>query len=273
MEQTIFLRVVYNLVLNKTFLFKQNFSPVIMREEILQPDDPSCDYAPVFRTGARTPYLPLTDGQSIFNFIDSATYSILVIQSDWIDTANNLASSIRSRGFPVTVSMLPDIDLSFYQGNHQKVAEMLVVENILVVRPDHIIAWRACTSSNSILSQPHFIDQAASKVTGLDSQQRCLREEFNMSMDAETVRSYHRWLTREFKYSLRPYKFRFLKAIPVDNLPKEAAIAMARARKNKFSTSTKQGDENYEKKSGNIKVRVEQNIKLSGFEKSKPDQK
>lgn len=82
-----------------------------------------------------------------------------MIQSDWIDTANNLASSIRSRGFPVTVSMLPDIDLSFYQGNHQKVAEMLVVENILVVRPDHIIAWRACTSSNSILSQPHFIDQ------------------------------------------------------------------------------------------------------------------
>lgn len=242
---------------------KQNFSPVIMREEFLQPDDPSCDYVPVFRTGARTPYLPFTDGKSIFSFIDSVAYSILVIKSDWVDTAQSLASSIKSRGVPVTIAVLPHFDPSSYQGNHQKIANLLMAEKLMIVRPDHIIAFRAhqCSSEQP---QQDLIEEAASKITGIDSQQRCLKEDFDMSADAEIVGSYHRWLTREFKYSLRPYKFRFPKAIPVDNIPKNTAIELAKAKKKKFSTTTKQGDENYE---NSTNVKVEEEYQLSGFEK------
>lgn len=241
---------------------KQNFSPVITREEVLQPDDPSCEYAPVFRMGARLPFLPLIRKErGIFSFIDSASYSILVIKSDWVDTAKSLASSIESRGFPVTMVVLPQIDPSSYNGNYLKIAHMLMSETLLVVRPDHIIAWRGREHPQQL----DLLEEAASKITGLDTHQQCLKEEFDMSLDAETLKSYHFWLTREFRYSLRPYKFRFPKAIAVDNITKEAAIDLARAKKKQFSTTTKQGDEKIESRDNNKLVET---VPVSGFEEN-----
>lgn len=237
-----------------------------MREEVIPADDPSCKYVPAFRAGARVPYLPFSKDKSTFSYIDKVGYSILVIKTESVDTANDLASSIRDRGVPVTVSIFPDVDPTSFEGNYKRIAEILVAESILVIRPDHIIAWRV-SGISAIDSK--VINDVASKITGFDKDRACLKEEHDTSSDAETIRCYHRWLTREFRYSQRPYKFRFPKAIQVDNLTKETAIAIAIARSengDRFTITTKQSAEKAED------LVLKDKPKLSGFDMQKGPQ-
>ena len=129
---------------------KLNFSPVVMKEETIQPDDPTCKYNPTICAGARIPYLPLLDRNGIFSFIDSSGYSILVINTDLLDFANQLAISITDSDVPATVSIIPRIDVNSFKGHYKKIAQLFLAESVLVVRPDHIIAWRACSTNTSI---------------------------------------------------------------------------------------------------------------------------
>lgn len=248
---------------------KLNFSPIIMREEVVPADDPSCEYKPSFRAGARLPFLPFQNSQeNIFSFINSAGYTLLVVKPECSAFAQDLFSSVRNRGMSVTLSYLPTIYPECYEGNYRKIADLLLEESFLVIRPDHVIAWRV----SDVSALDSFIaDQAASKITGVDQDGNCLSEAFRSSSDAKTIVCYQSWLTREFKFSLRPYKFRFPKSIPVDNLVKEDAIAIAKAKVKpgqRFLTTTKQGAQNTEGQIGVVAgtTSVKVNSKLSAFE-------
>ena len=155
-----------------------------------------------------------------------------------------MVSSIKSRKVPATLAIIPTIFPGLYGGNYKKVATFpLVDESLLVIRPDHIIAWRV--SKMSMLDS-NILDEAVSKITGVDQNGKSLYGNFCASSDANTIACYQRWLTREFKVSLRPYRFKFPKSIPVDNLIKEIAISIAKAKMKsglQFMTTTKQDNE------------------------------
>ncbi len=190
------------------FGIKLNFSPTIVREEIIPPDDPSCDYKPTFLASSRFVHLAFPNGDSTLDYISSSSYTVLVIKVKYAKIADTVAASILARGLPAQVVLLPSINLENYQcqGNQKVIANLLSDENVLVVRPDYVIAWRI--DESSIPHGPQ-VEEGVSKITGLDYNGGCLRDLYQSSNDAKTTKSYQSWLTREFRYNQRPYKFRF----------------------------------------------------------------
>lgn len=259
---------------------KLNFSPVIQREETVPPDDPTCVYDPSCQAGSRILYLELPDGQSTHSYLDTSGYTLYLIDMELIDAANSLIAAIRIRGTPITTVLMPAIDIEDYDGNQKHVAGLICQEKMFIARPDHVIAWRL---DEGVSLNQSLIDIAASKLTGFDDEGKCLKEEFSYSSDASTIRSYHTWLTREFRYNQRPYKFQFPMSISVDNVTKESAIRIAKGKmKGKgtgFTTTTKQGDERYENRKGNKRDITatsqtgssSETIERSGFETANSD--
>ena len=260
---------------------KLNFSPVIQREETVPPDDPTCTYNPSFQAGSRLLYLELPNGQSTHSYLDTSGYTLYLIDMNFIDTAKMLAAAIQLRGMPVMTMLMPAIDVRDFEGNQKRVAQLICREKMIIARPDHVIAWRL---GEGVCLDESLIDIAASKLTGFDNEGICLKEDFSYSCDASTIRSYHTWLTREFRYNQRPYSYQFPMSVPVDNVTKETAIQTAKASMMKdkgssFTTTTKQGDERYEKRKGSennfsftsLTRREERKIDLSGFEAGNSD--
>lgn len=259
---------------------KLSFSPVIQGEEIVPPDDPTCKYEPSCQAGSRILYLVLPDGQSTHSYLDTSGYTLYLIDTELTDTANSLAAAIRLHGMPITTVLMPAIDIKDYSGNEKHVARLICQEKMFIARPDHVIAWRL---DEGVDLDQSLIDTVASKLTGFDDEGSCLKEEFSYSGDASTIRSYHTWLTREFRYNQRPYTFQFPMSIPVDNVTKETAIRIAKANmKDKgegFTTTTKQGDERYEKRKENDSIiaallhsrNESKTVDLSGFETANSD--
>ena len=86
-----------------------------------------------------------------------------------------MVSSIKSRKVPATLAIIPTIFPGLYGGNYKKIATLLVDESLLVIRPDHIIAWRV--SKMSMLDS-NILDEAVSKITGVDQMGNLCMETF-----------------------------------------------------------------------------------------------
>lgn len=258
---------------------KLNFSPVIMREEIILPDDPSCKYIPSVCAGSRLPYLCLPGGQSIYSLLSTSGYTVFALDGELVNVAEEFANSIRTRLIPATTVVIPPLKPDAYEGTHKVVSDLLRNERMIVVRPDHVISWRLDNERN----QEDQIKQGVSVLTGFDELGLSLQERYLASNDAHIVLSYQRWLTREFRFAQRPYRFRFPTSVPVNNVTKDMAIQHAKSsmkRMNKsyaFSTSTRQGEEKYD---GNVSTvdlsssteTSEPSVhpELSGFERDSP---
>jgi 2-polyprenyl-6-methoxyphenol hydroxylase-like FAD-dependent oxidoreductase len=98
------------------------------------PDVPDADpwdqYVPTDNAGARLPYFTLTDGRSIYDALGAA-FSLLAFED--VD-ASELEDSATSRGLPMVVIRL---DLRPRHFRHR----------LVLVRPDHHIAWSADATS------------------------------------------------------------------------------------------------------------------------------
>jgi 2-polyprenyl-6-methoxyphenol hydroxylase-like FAD-dependent oxidoreductase len=105
-------------------------SPLICHEPHTTPPDHMHAYTPSTRPGARPPSLFLNDGQAIFDLFG---HGFTLLRFDDIDVSD-FASAAAECGMPLTVVDIRD-----------KHARNLYGRDLVLIRPDHHVAWRGNT--------------------------------------------------------------------------------------------------------------------------------
>jgi 2-polyprenyl-6-methoxyphenol hydroxylase-like FAD-dependent oxidoreductase len=112
------------------FGYRYDASPVVCHETTTATVDHMHAYTPSTRPGSRPPSLFLKDGRAIFDLFGLG-FTLLRFTDIDVDS---MAAAAAERGIPLTVVDIRD--------DH---ARTLYEHDLLLIRPDHHVAWRGCT--------------------------------------------------------------------------------------------------------------------------------
>jgi Aromatic-ring hydroxylase, C-terminal len=113
------------------FGYRYDTSPVVCHEPHAAPVDHMDAYSPSTRPGARPPSLFLNDGQAIFDLFGRG-FTLLRFNNIDIDA---VVAAAAERGMPLKVADIRD--------EH---ARALYQRDLVLIRPDHHVAWRGNTA-------------------------------------------------------------------------------------------------------------------------------
>jgi 2-polyprenyl-6-methoxyphenol hydroxylase-like FAD-dependent oxidoreductase len=112
------------------FGYRYDASPVVCHEPDTAAVDHMHSYTPSTRPGSRPPSLFLKDGRAIFDLFGLGFTLLRFTEID----VDSMAAAAAERGIPLTIVDIRD--------DH---ARTLYEHDLLLIRPDHHVAWRGCT--------------------------------------------------------------------------------------------------------------------------------
>lgn len=119
-----------------TFGGRYDFSSTILPDGAPLPPDAANIYVPSASPGGRTPHLWLRDGRSVFDLL-GLEWALLVTRNEGLGGAARFSAAATAQGLDLAV-----VDLS-----DEPEAAGLYGAELLLVRPDQIVAWRGASAA------------------------------------------------------------------------------------------------------------------------------
>eukprot|EP00041_Stephanoeca_diplocostata_P041077 m.1642097 g.1642097 ORF g.1642097 m.1642097 type:complete len:326 (-) comp51555_c0_seq1:194-1171(-) len=197
--------------------------------------------------GMQLPYCPLygsaepSSGRSIYDVVSTATYTLLCFaHSEHKPSVSMLVDKLCNEFTARRVQLVTPytrIRATNARASLRACARQFLSVDIMVVRPDRVIAWCDTVAANATIAQLDALAvHVASTLTG-----KTARMEGYMPRDRIlTEESHLAWLRAQFLRQLHPYQLHFPQAIKVRNQTKAEAWSHVRPRSTMHTPDTDQ---------------------------------
>jgi len=198
---------------------RYDMSPIVVPEQVLQPDDPFHLYQPRVAAGARAPNFVLGDETLMYDSVALEGFSLLVFVSshEARDASLTMIKSFEKRSVPLRVIKVHTGFQLHQQGDiHKETAALYTRESLVLLRPDRYCAWRL----------PWGVDVSEEEADAVVSHV-CGWVEPDPQADAIAL-----WLQNKFLQVTEPLTNTFPMAVRIVGETKEAALAKLKAKRN-----------------------------------------